>query len=48
MAIISGIDENILGEQNIRSNFPVLDARGLSEQEVVEYARERLITGGTL
>lgn len=46
--IITGGDENLMGQQDTRLTVPVIDARGLDPDEVVAELRRRLeIIGGS-
>lgn len=40
--IISGQDENVMGMQDVKTEGPVIDARGMSAQDVCEEVEQRL------
>jgi hypothetical protein len=40
--IVSGVDSNMLQQQDIGTTAPVINAAGQSAQEIVEEVRERL------
>lgn len=40
--VISGVDENVMGMQDIVTNVPVIDARGMSPEEVYEAVNQRI------
>ncbi|MGB4503460.1 MAG: YkuS family protein [Syntrophaceticus sp.] len=40
--VVSGMDDNMLQQQDIKTTAPVISAAGQSAQEIVETVRERL------
>lgn len=40
--VITGVDNNMLQQQDINTTVPVINAAGQSAQEIVEAVRERL------
>lgn len=40
--IISGLNENIIGMEDMQANTPVISAHGLSANEVISVLRERM------
>jgi len=41
--VVSGIDHNMLQQEDIRSDVPVINASGYTPEEVVEAVRQHLI-----
>lgn len=42
VVVITGVDNNMLQQQDINTTVPVINAAGQSAQEIVEAVRERL------
>ncbi|HHV34377.1 MAG TPA: YkuS family protein [Syntrophomonadaceae bacterium] len=42
IVVISGVDSNMMQQQDIGTTAPVINAAGQSAQEIVEAVRERL------
>ncbi len=42
IVVISGVDSNMMKQQDIGNTAPVINAAGQSAQEIVEAVRERL------
>ncbi len=46
--VITGGDQNMMGQQDTRLTVPVIDARGMDPDQVVADLRQRLeVTGGS-
>lgn len=42
LVIVSGLNDNLMGIQNIETQVPVIRAAGLTAGEIINLARERL------
>jgi hypothetical protein len=40
--VISGQDENVMGIQNVATNGPVIDARGMNAEEICKQVESRV------